>query len=165
MLIDGDCDLGVSAYASTDERLRCEAIRTERVLVVAAPAVAHKLLSAPALKEALQAEPLLAYSLELPLVDQWLAKNGMAQQPLVPALIGQDLRSLRSLLCKGFGWTALPQYLCSSQIERGELVEIEAPVASTTLSYYLVWTPTALRQPRVAHARQTLLWHLRDQEA
>jgi len=163
MLIEGDCDLGVSAYASTDERLRCEAIRSERVLVVAAPQVAQKLSRAAELKEALLAEPLVAYSLELPLIDQWLAKNRMAAQPLAPALIGQDLRSLRSLLCRGFGWTALPEYLCRSHIERGELAEIAAPVASTTLSYYLVWTPSALRQPRVAHARQTLLWRLRDQ--
>jgi len=165
MLIDGDCDLGVSAYASNDGRLRCEAIRSERVLLVAAPAIALKLSAAPDLKAALLAEPFVAYSLELPLIDQWLAKNDMTEQALTPALIGQDLRSLRSLLCRGFGWTALPEYLCRSHIDRGELMEIPAPVASTSLSYYLVWTPTALRQPRVAHARQTLLWHLRDPEA
>jgi len=165
MLIDGDCDLGVSAYASNDGRLRCEAIRQERVLLVAAPAIALKLSAAPDLKAALLAEPFVAYSLELPLIDQWLAKNDMTEQALAPALIGQDLRSLRSLLCRGFGWTALPEYLCRGHIDRGELTEIPAPVGSTSLSYYLVWTPTALRQPRVAHARQTLLWRLRDPEA
>ncbi len=28
MLIDGDADLGISAYATTDEQLRCELIHT-----------------------------------------------------------------------------------------------------------------------------------------
>lgn len=163
MLIDGDCDLGVAAYASTDARLRCEAFRSERVLLVAAPEVAQRLSQAPELMPALAAEPLVAYSLELPVIDQWLAHNGMGLQALVPALIGQDLRSLRSLLCRGFGWTALPEYLCRGHIERGELAEIQAPVGSTYLRYYLVWTPTALRQPRVALARQTLLWRLQNQ--
>ena len=160
MLIDGDADLGISAYATHDERLRCELIRTERVLAVAAPAVASRLQAAGDLKTALLQEPLLAYNLDLPLIDTWLDKNGLGPQPLVPALIGQDLRSLRHVLTKGYGWTAMPEDLCRGDIERGDIQEIPAPVGSTQLSYYLVWTPTALRQPRVAHARQTLLWQL-----
>lgn len=160
MLIDGDCDLGISAFATTDARLRCELIRHERVLAVAAPGVVQRLNTADDLKAALLAEPLLAYSLDLPLIDQWLDKNHLGPQPIVPALIGQDLRTLRSLLSAGFGWTALPEYLCRDQLQRGELAEIPAPVASTQIGYYLAWTPIALRQPRVAHARQTLLWHL-----
>lgn len=160
MLVDGDCDLGISAYATTDPRLRCELIRTERVVAVASPGVAQRIASSPDLKQALIEQPLLAYSLELPIIDQWLLRNGIGPQPLVPAVIGQDLRSLRSLLCTGFGWSALPEYLCRQALAKGELVEIAAPVAATELSYYLVWTPIALRQPRVAHARQTLLWRL-----
>jgi DNA-binding transcriptional LysR family regulator len=160
MLIDGDCDLGISAYASTDTRLRCELIRTEPVWAVAAPAVAQRIGSAANFQQAVRDEPLLAYSLELPLIDQWLARNAPGTQPLVPALIGQDLRSLRSLLCTGFGWSVLPHYLCAEALSDGRLVQIAAPVAATDLSYYLMWTPAALRQPRVAHARQTLLWRL-----
>jgi DNA-binding transcriptional LysR family regulator len=162
MLIDGDCDLGISAYPTNDARLRWELLRSEPVLAVAAPAVVARLQAAADFKSALMAEPVLAYNLDLPLIDHWLSRNGMAAQPIVPALIGQDLRSLRSLLCRGFGWSALPEYLCRAQIEQGELAEIAAPLSATTLSYYLVWAPSALRQARVAHARQTLLWRLAE---
>ncbi len=161
MLTDGDCDLGISAYAAADPRLRCELIRTEPVMAVAAPAVARRLVSAGDFRAALLAEPVLAYSLELPIIEQWLARNGLDMQPLVPSLIGQDLRSLRSLLAAGFGWSVLPAYLCQAAIANGMLAEVPAPVARTELSYYLIWTPSALRQPRVAHARQTLLWSLK----
>jgi DNA-binding transcriptional LysR family regulator len=160
MLIDGDSDLGITAFPTADPRLRSELIRTERVLAVAAPAVAQRIQKAKDFKSALLAEPLLAYSLEIPLIDQWLEKNALGPLQVPPAMIGQDLRSLRSLLCRGFGWTALPEYLCREYLGRGELVEIAAPVAPTTLSYFLTWTPIALRQARVAHARQTLLWRL-----
>jgi DNA-binding transcriptional LysR family regulator len=118
------------------------------------------LLAAGDLRQNLPREPLLAYNLELPLIEPWLLKNGMNPQPIVPVLVGQDLRSLRSLLCRGFGWTAMPEYLCRQNLDRGELAEIPAPEVSTYLEYFLVWAPAALRQPRVAHARQTLLQQL-----
>ncbi|WP_348751969.1 LysR family transcriptional regulator [uncultured Aquincola sp.] len=162
LLVDGDCELGLSAYAVTDPRLCCELIRSEPTAAVAAPVVARRVLAATDLKSALLAEPVLAYSLELPIIEDWLARNGLALHPLLPALIGQDLRSLRSLLVAGFGWSVLPAYLCRAAIATGALAEIPAPVAATELNYYLIWAPSALRQPRVAHARETLLQRLRS---
>jgi DNA-binding transcriptional LysR family regulator len=162
MIIDGDCDLGFSAYASSDSRLHCEGLRTERVLAVAAPAVCQRIAGARKPLQALLKTPLLAYNRELPLVDPWLEKNKIVTPQIAPALIGQDLRTLRGLLCHGYGWTTLPEYLCREAIARGELAEITAPVASTFLTYYLIWTPVALRQPRVAHARQTILSRVRN---
>lgn len=60
----------------------------------------------------------------------------------------------------GFGWSALPRYLCDDALERGSLVEIAPPIERTRLNYHLVWSPSALRKSRVAHARQTILWNL-----
>ena len=165
MLLEGHCDLGICAYPTSDKRLRCELIRNERVMAVASPAVAKKIADAPDFRKALAAEPLLAYDLELSLIDNWLSKNKVDLSPMNPALIGQDLRSLRILLCNNFGWTALPEYLCAEHIANGQLAEIPAHEGSTNLGYYLVWTPSALRQPRVAHARKALLEQLRDSAA
>jgi len=161
MLTEGHCDLGISAYPANDKRLHCELIRNERVLAVASPQVADRIISAPDFRQALLAEPLLAYNLELSMIDRWLGKNKIDHGQINPAMTGQDLRSLRNLLCKHFGWTALPEYLCAPYLENGQLTEIPAPVGSTFLDYYLVWTPSVLRQPRVAHARQSLLWNLK----
>ncbi|WP_216821804.1 LysR family transcriptional regulator [Uliginosibacterium sp. TH139] len=161
MVIEGHCDLGITAFPTSDKRLHCELIRSERVLAVAAPSVADRMTQAASLEKALAQEPLLAYNLEIPLIDSWAAKNKLNLGPLVPALIGQDLRALRSLLCRGFGWTVLPEYLCLDHLQRGELKEVPASTGAGALNYYLVWTPSALRQARVAHARQALLWHLK----
>lgn len=156
MLLDGHCDLGISAHPVTDERLKSEVIYTNKVVAVACPAVFHRLSEVGDMARALSKEPLLAYNLELSLIDNWLQKNHIAAPDSLPAVVGQDLRALRSLLCKGFGWTVLPEYLCSEQLRRGELIEIPAPTGNTEISYNLIWLPSSLRQPRVAHAREVL---------
>jgi DNA-binding transcriptional LysR family regulator len=156
-LIEGHCDLGISAFPMRERRLRSETIRDEPVLAVAAPAVAARLNGAPDLGAALAAEPVLAYAMERPVVEGWLERNGVSRGVISPALSGQDLRALRHLLIEGFGWSVLPDYLCRAQIERGQLAEIRAPLGPSTYTYHLLWTPSALRHPRVAHARQALL--------
>jgi DNA-binding transcriptional LysR family regulator len=144
----------------TDQRLRGELILSDQVLAVAAPAVAQRIKSASNIASALLNEPLLAYNLELSLIDHWLEKNRISATGLIPAMIGQDLRGQRSLLCQGFGWTVLPRYLCEAYLENGQLEEIPPPLSYTEIRYYLIWLPSKLRQPRIAHARQTLLWQL-----
>jgi DNA-binding transcriptional LysR family regulator len=164
-LIDGHCDLGLSAYPIQDRRLRSELIREETVFAVAAPEVVARLVAAPKLADALAVEPVLAYNLDRPLVDEWLQRNRLLSRPVIPAVIAQNLRALNRLLCNGFGWSALPAYLCRGEIARGELAEIPAPVAATTNVYFLAWAPSALRQPRIAHVRQTLMWGLQSPPA
>ena len=161
MLLDGSCDLGITVYPPEDDRLRCETVRQEPLLAVAAPEVAQRIAAQADCGAALCEEPLLAYSLDRPLVDAWLQFNQLDVRPPLPALLGQDLRGLQRPLQLGVGWTVLPHYLCADALKRGTLVEIDGPVGRATLDYYLMWTAAGLRQPRVAHARQALLWRLR----
>lgn len=162
LLTEGECDLGISAAAPTNPQLRGELLYTDDIIAVASPVVAQRLAAANDFIIALEDEPILAYSLALPLIDDWLALNRVTLKNAMPAMVGQDLRALRTLLVDGFGWSALPDYLCRPFIEKGELQELPAPFGHSSRSYYLIWTPSALRQPRVAHARQALLWRLRE---
>ncbi len=166
-LVDGHCDLGLSAFPVSDRRLRSELLHREPMMAVAAPVVAARIAAKVAagrdLADALSDEPVLAFHIELPLIDEWLQTNHLLHDPVSPALIGPDLRGQRALLLVGFGWTVLPRYLCTGELARGELIEIPAPVAPTTNAYYLVWTPAALRQPRIAHAHQTLMQRLQQE--
>ncbi|RBO86330.1 DNA-binding transcriptional LysR family regulator [Marinomonas aquiplantarum] len=164
MLLEGHCDLGISALPVIDDRLKSERIYTSRVLPVAAPSVVERILSAGDFATAVRAEPLLAYNLELSLIEPWLIKNQISVASLVPAVVSQDLRAQRKLLTKGFGWSVMPEFLCQEQIARGELMEIPSPVGTREIHYFLIWAPSALRQVRVAHARQTLLTKLRELE-
>jgi DNA-binding transcriptional LysR family regulator len=160
MLVNGVCDLGVFAYPVEDHRLRSEKIRDEDMSGVASPAAVARILAADDLNAGLAGEPMLTYSLERPLVNDWLEHNGLAISARSPAVIGQDLRGLCSLLRAGLGWSVLPRYLSSPFVARGELAEIPSPKGPIHRPYFLVWAPSALRQPRIAHARQTLLWEL-----
>jgi DNA-binding transcriptional LysR family regulator len=160
-LIEGHCDLGLTAAAINDRRLRSELVHSERVIGVAAPAVAARIAAAGDLVSALATEPVLAYNIEQSLIDEWLETNHLRREPVSPALVAPDLRGLRALLGVGFGWSVLPTYLCATELARGDLVEIPAPIGPAINSYFLVWSPSALRQPRIAHARQTLVERLR----
>lgn len=161
-LVDRHCDLGLSGFAVTDRRLRSELVHREPMIAVAAPVVAVRIAAARDLADALSAEPVLAYHIELPLIDEWLETNRLFRLPVSPALIAPDLRGLRALLGVGFGWSVLPRYLCAGELARGDLVEIPAPVAPTINSYFMVWAPAALRQPRIAHAHQALMRRLKQ---
>ncbi|WP_437613141.1 LysR family transcriptional regulator [Erwinia sp. V71] len=160
MVSEGHCDLGITAHPVTDSRLKSEVIFTDRVLAVASPQVAQRLNQSADFTAALLNEPLLAYNLELSLTASWLEKNRIRHPSLLPAMVGQDLRGQRTLLCKGFGWSVMPEFLCQPQILQGELMPLNAPVGDITIRYSLIWQPGSLRQPRIAHARQTLLWQM-----
>lgn len=163
MLLEGHCELGISAHPVTDHRLHSEVILTDKVIAVASPAVVTKITQSDDFAAALLQEPLLAYNLEMSLADTWLQHNRIDCTDLTPAMVGQDMRAHRSLLAKGVGWSVMPRFLCERQLMNGELEMIPAPKAQTDIHYYLLWLPSALRQPRVAHARQTLLWRLQQQ--
>lgn len=157
MVVEGHCDLGITAHPITDARLKGEVIFTDQVIAVASPAVATRLNESDNVSEDLLKEPLLAYNLELALIDEWLNRNKIKFTHLLPAMVGQDLRGQRSLLCRGFGWGVLPAFLCQTQIEEGQLVRIIPPLSDTEIRYSLVWLASALHKPRLAHARQILL--------
>jgi DNA-binding transcriptional LysR family regulator len=159
-LTEGQYDLGICAFRPPDRRLRSRQIHAEPIYAVASPKVVERMMRAPDLGTALMQEAILTYTLERPLVDEWLEANNWPSHAINPALIGQDLRCLRGLLGHDFGWTALPGYLCEAQLARGELAEIPAPVGRPSHPYFLVWMPSALRHPRVAFAHRTLLAEL-----
>ena len=160
MILEGHCDLGITAHPVTDSRLKSEVMFSNPVLAVASPPIAERLNHSDDFSTDLLNEPLLAYNLELSLIDHWLGKNRIKYQTLLPAMVSQDLRGQRTLLCQGFGWSVMPEFLCREQIQQGKLMQVQAPIGNTEIQYNLIWLPTALRQPRIAHARQTLLWRL-----
>ncbi|MBC2666134.1 LysR family transcriptional regulator [Novosphingobium flavum] len=156
-LLEGHHDLGIVGVPVQDRRLRGALLHEEPIRLVASPAAMSRITAAADLASGLIAEPFLAYSLERPLADQWLTANRLSLPLPAPALIGLDLRCLRGMLLRDFGWTVLPGYQCSEEIAQGSLIELPPPVVRPVQGYYLAWTPAALRRPRVAAIRQALL--------
>lgn len=157
MVMEGHCDFGITAHPVTDIRLKSEIIFTDEVIVVADPEIAARINHNSDAGNALLQEPLLAYDLELPLITEWLGKNKIKFEQLLPAMIGKDLRAQRNILCQGFGWAVMPKFLCQSQISAGILEQIIPPIGNTEIIYRLIWLSSSLHKPRLAHARQTLL--------
>lgn len=147
----------------TDKRLKSDLLKSATLQAVAAPAIVERLLQAGDLPQALAQEPMLAYDLELPLIDHWLKKNRMEDKGLLPAVVSQDLRALRRVLTSGFGWTVMPVYLCQDLLDAGNL-RLSRPRRYYTAGLLSGTGAGALRQPRLAHARQTFLWRLQHAE-
>ncbi|HWU02443.1 MAG TPA: LysR family transcriptional regulator [Novosphingobium sp.] len=161
MLLEGHFDLGISAYPIIDTRLHSEIIRDEPIHAVAAPHVAARICAASSLEEGLKSAPMMAYNLDRPLISNWLRHQRLGHFDISPAVTSPDFRVLRQMLNAGLGWSVLPDYLCRKELAEGSLAVIAATNPVLTNPYSLAWLPTALRNPRVAHARQTLLRGLR----
>jgi DNA-binding transcriptional LysR family regulator len=157
MLLNGQCDLGIAGFAITDPRLRTEYLLSQHVMAVAAPDVAKRMNSAENLGRALTAEPLLGYALESSLADVWTRSHGFDLAGKSVAFMAHALHAVRMLAMSGYGWTVVPEYFCRSQMAEGRLTAIMGPATDPVLTYYLVWAPSALRNPRTASARQELI--------
>ncbi|MBK1660213.1 LysR family transcriptional regulator [Paracraurococcus ruber] len=156
MLLDDRVHLALTASRLEDRRLAYQRVGTERLVAVAAPAEARRILAKPRLADGLNACPLLAYDLDRPLIRAWLDANGLGPPTQLPVATAPDLRAIRAMLRAGLGWSVLPDYLLRADLRDGVLVEIPAPATTPENAFHLVWVRSALRHPRVAAARDAL---------
>ncbi|MHC5654241.1 LysR family transcriptional regulator [Stappia sp. ICDLI1TA098] len=157
MLLEDRVHLALTASRLEDPRLAFEPIGVERLLAVAAPAVAARIAACADLATALGDTAHIAYDLDRPLLRDWLSVNGLSLPGRAPAVTVADLRVLRAMLLNRVGWTVLPDYLTIEERRAGRLVVIPAPIRSPENTFHLVWEKSALRHPRVAFARDVLL--------
>lgn len=157
MLLNGRTDLAFIVSRPDDARLTFQPLGTEKLHACASPAIAKAIMDSDDLAAALSDTPHLAYDLERPVVRTWLQANRLPLPPTMPVVTAPDLRVLRMMLCNGTGWTVLPDYLCAASVARGGLMIIPPPIATPENRFHLAWTPSALRQPRVALARTLLI--------
>lgn len=152
MLLSDAVDLAFTASTPDDPRLDSQQIGTEFLMAVTHPTKAAAGINAP----------FLAYDLDLPLVRNWLQANGFSLAERAPAVTVPDLRVLKALVLSGTGWTILPDYLCSNDVETGKLIEITTAKARPSNGFHLVWPKGALRHPRVSFTKDLLLDALRS---
>lgn len=160
MLLSAQVDLAFTASTFADSRLAFQQVGTEHLMAVAAPNMAKDIPSAGELGRALQAHPVVAYDLEMPLIRDWCALNDVGLGDVQPAVTAPDLRIMRSLAASGAGWTVLPDYLCQKALQDGTLMQIAPKKPVPQNAIYLVWAKSALRHPRIAFAQQSLITSL-----
>ncbi|WP_298838398.1 LysR family transcriptional regulator [uncultured Roseobacter sp.] len=156
-LFDSNVDLAFTASSIDDPRLDCQKVGKEQLIAVASPQVAARIAQGASLAEGLQRASAAAYDTDMPLLRDWCALNRIDAGQILPEITAPDLRMLCSLIIAGAGWSVVPDYLCQAALDSKKLVEIPAPVGVPENTFYLVWVKSALRHPRVAHARLLLL--------
>lgn len=156
-LLDGTADIGIAGYDVSDKRLHSQVILKQRLLAVASPQIAMQINDAVNLQSALDEMPVLTHSFRWPTIGSWLDAQGLRAPARAPDFIGHNLHSLRTLAASGYGWTVLPEYFCTACLAEGKLAIINGPQDPPENIYRLVWAPSALRNPRTASARQSIL--------
>ncbi|WP_119168981.1 LysR family transcriptional regulator [Algihabitans albus] len=156
----GEVDLAITASRPVSPEIGCRVIQEERLLPVAAPAWAARLLGpggrADRSLTAALAHPPLAYDEQPSQIARLIEREGRDPGSLRPSVVVPDLRFLRALVEGGSGWTVLPDYLIAESLRRRRLVILSCKAAPLINRLYLAWPKSALRQPRVFYARQKL---------
>jgi len=160
-LDEGTADLAITASRPAGRLLGFTEIALERLMLVAAPDLARRLLAASVVPDALAAAALVVYDEELPLVREYIAAVFDAEPALHAAVTVPDLRIVARLVAAGAGWSVLPDYLCASMLADGSLAQVAGPRPGPNNALYLVWAKTALRHSRVVFLRDRLLSEVR----
>lgn len=156
-LDEGHADLAVTASPPNGSVHGFAELGRERLVLVAAPAIAERAKARTVTAEFLCGLACVAYDETLPLLRPFFEHVFGKAPDMQAGVAAPDLRILIGLAQAGTGWTVLPDYLCAEALATGQLVELQTRRPGPDNTLYLVWNKTALRHPRVVHVRDFLL--------
>jgi len=165
LLQEGIVDLAITASQPDSRALDYQVIDRETLVLVAAPTWIQQTLGDVFATDSLMdnavtqlmGQSLIAYDDELSLIRQYFDQVFQENLKVQAAVTVSDLRMVRSLVVNGQGYSVLPQYLCESALQSGELTALYRPSVPPTNSLYLVWNRDQLSHPCVAFARKCFL--------
>lgn len=103
----------------------------------------------------------IAYDPRMPLMRRyWRTVYGRLPDMSV-SIIVPDLRSVMQAVASGLGISVLPTYLCECKLDRGELVELNAPNPKPSNTIYLVRSKQRRMTPAIRHLHDALLYDSR----
>ncbi|MFT3691226.1 LysR family transcriptional regulator [Paenirhodobacter sp.] len=158
-LDEGHADLAVTASPPEGKTHGFAELGRERLLLVAAPAIAERAKARTVTDAFLCGMPCIAYDENLPLLREFFQQVFDKVPDIQAVATAPDLRILIEMAKAGAGWTVLPDYLCADALASGQLVELPTPKEPPVNALYLAWSKGALRHPRVVHVRDFLLRH------
>ncbi|WP_018262671.1 substrate-binding domain-containing protein [Methylobacterium sp. WSM2598] len=154
---EGHADLAVTASLPEGRGLGFAELGRERLLLVAAPALAARAKGRIVAADILRGLPCIAYDEGLPLIRPFFAQVFDGLPDLQAVATAPDLRLLTGMAVAGVGWTVLPDYVCAEALALGRLTELPTAREGPDNALYLAWNPGALRQQRVVAVRDHLL--------
>src|ERR1700682_974458 len=148
-LSENDLDLAVVGQHKKVRNIDSQPIYQEDLALVAAPSWMNHVPRKGELNvRHLDGIPLLAYSEEMPQIQEFWESVFDAEPDARPAVIVPNLRALMTMTIAGAGMTVLPRYYCDSELRSGDLTELVEPRTPPSSRLMLASTSRSLRVSR-----------------
>ena len=128
----------------------------EKPLLVYAPALAHKIGKTPN-KERLSQLPFISFDEELSGLTPLWQTLFREPPPFQAALTVPDLRIVKQMVVEGMGWSVLPDYHCTQEIQAGRLLVLNNADDTAPSPLYLVWYKHRVLPRNMQYVKQRLL--------
>ncbi|MGW0187381.1 LysR family transcriptional regulator [Streptomyces sp. NPDC003362] len=158
-LAAGHHDLAISTARPRGALLTATPLCDEEHVLVASPRWAERAgLGELPLKDAAALEhlPVVEVHESLPFVSRYWASVFDSRPTAFGTVIVPDLRAVLGCAAAGAGLAVLPRYLCTTALERGEVVALHEPAVPPLRTYFLVVRTGTLAMPHIARAHEWL---------
>ncbi|MGX1131795.1 DNA-binding transcriptional LysR family regulator [Streptomyces glaucescens] len=155
----GHHDLAISTARPRGALLTATPLCDEEHVLVASPRWAgHVGLGELPLKDAAALEnlPVVEVHESLPFVSRYWASVFDSRPTASGTVIVPDLRAVLACAAAGAGLAVLPRYLCTTALERGDVVALHEPAVPPLRTYFLVVRTGTLAMPHIARAHEWL---------
>jgi DNA-binding transcriptional LysR family regulator len=157
-LSENDLDLAIVGQHKKVRNIDSEPIYQEGLVLVAAPSWMNHIPRKGELNvRHLDGIPLLAYSEEMPQIQEFWESAFEVAPDARPAVIVPNLRALMTMTIAGAGMAVLPRYYCDSELRNGDLTQLVEPRTPPSSRLMLASTSRSLRVPRNRSVRDALL--------
>lgn len=156
----GEYDLVVSTTKPGRGDLRGTPLFDERFVLVAPPGYGPVECMSECAKAAGDFPPecrMIAYAPDLPVVRRYWRTVYSRLPDMTGAMIVPDLRSVLNAVKAGLGVSVLPTYLCSAELERGEIAIVHRPETTPFNTIYLVERRSSNAESAVGRVREAVI--------
>ncbi|MEO7029579.1 MAG: LysR family transcriptional regulator [Acidobacteriaceae bacterium] len=157
-LAENNLDLAVVEAHKKVRGIEFEPLYLEELVLVAAPTWLNHIPKRGELNTRhLEGIPLLAYSEEMPQVQEFWESAFELEAEIRPAVTVPNLRALMTMAIAGAGMTVLPRYYCDAELRSGDLAELIEPRTPPSSRLMLATTSRSLRIARNRAVRDALV--------
>jgi DNA-binding transcriptional LysR family regulator len=147
-LLDDQIDVAIATQKIPNPELEYKLIFEERFWLVGPPGI-KILTDLITLEQWLKTQSWIAYSEDLPIIRRFWRMVFGQRLAVNPQWVIPDLRSIRSAIGRGLGYSILPDYLCEKWVADRRLTLILKPSKAVTNSIWLVYRKSERQSPIV----------------
>jgi DNA-binding transcriptional LysR family regulator len=157
LLDNQEIDFAITASKIQHAQLTFQTLEHEKLILVAgAEFMAQHQINNITINNLLT-KPMIAYDNELPLIRDYFKLTSEQIAAIKPIIAVPDLRSMLDLVSKNYGYTVLPEYLCTDALKNKEIIELTQFGQPVLQAIYLVTHNLARASQRVKFVKKFIL--------